>query len=298
MEVVEIQTVGQLRPPSFQLSSTLLQSTPLGCVPGGGGEGGGLHPGLGHLPGNLLGTDQPRLQAGQDWDETEPLGSLTNTTAGRPADTQQQSGSSAATTTSSSLTTMTGLGTVPGLGTIPGLGTVPGLGTTSDLGIIPSSRSSPCLSSVLSSGNMPGLGTVPSMGPHPGLGTVPSLGPQHLGLDCGVGEPEKVGGQWDSGVTSGEYSESLAGRGAGDGGVDRWEESRLEEWGEGRAGSEEEEEEVDSVESALRHLNPADVERRRRLMGRNYRCVCVLMIRIWVSGRKTLFVPSHLTYLR
>ena len=34
VEVVEVQTVGQLKPPTFQLSSTLLQSTPLGQVPG------------------------------------------------------------------------------------------------------------------------------------------------------------------------------------------------------------------------------------------------------------------------
>ena len=34
VEVVEVQTVGQLQHPTFQLSSSLLQSTPLGHVPG------------------------------------------------------------------------------------------------------------------------------------------------------------------------------------------------------------------------------------------------------------------------
>jgi hypothetical protein len=34
VEVVEVQTVGELRRPTFHLSSTLLQATPLGHVPG------------------------------------------------------------------------------------------------------------------------------------------------------------------------------------------------------------------------------------------------------------------------
>jgi len=37
LEVIEVQTVGVLKPPSFHLSSSLLQSTPLGSVPGKNG---------------------------------------------------------------------------------------------------------------------------------------------------------------------------------------------------------------------------------------------------------------------
>lgn len=49
LEVIEVQTVGVLKPPSFHLSSSLLQSTPLGSVPGKNG----IIPGalsLGSLP--------------------------------------------------------------------------------------------------------------------------------------------------------------------------------------------------------------------------------------------------------
>merc|ERR1719431_2060518 len=37
VEVIEVQTLGVLQPPSFHLSSSLLQSTPLGSVPGRNG---------------------------------------------------------------------------------------------------------------------------------------------------------------------------------------------------------------------------------------------------------------------
>ena len=101
VEVVEVQTVGELRRPTFHLSSTLLQATPLGHVPGRNGlsaagpaslpatpSGGpptvpplGGHPALGTIPGrrfseNIAGRT---LRESSDYDETEPLGSLTNT---------------------------------------------------------------------------------------------------------------------------------------------------------------------------------------------------------------------------
>jgi hypothetical protein len=104
-----VQTVGELRRPTFHLSSTLLQATPLGQVPGrnglsgaaaaGGGpasmpatpSGGpppggpflsGGHPALGTIPGrrfseNIVGRT---MREASDYDETEPLGSLTTNT--------------------------------------------------------------------------------------------------------------------------------------------------------------------------------------------------------------------------
>ena len=122
VEVVEVQTVGQLQHPTFQLSSSLLQSTPLGHVPGQspdpGHEAGGRpqaasapttpghydqppnfasgyqtpagrgHPGLGVIPGRTISALRiPELlrREGSDFDETEPLEPLTLTsTRGHP----------------------------------------------------------------------------------------------------------------------------------------------------------------------------------------------------------------------
>jgi len=107
VEVVEVQTVGELRRPTFHLSSTLLQATPLGHVPGRNGlstaaaaaasslpatpcggppPGGppplGGHPALGTIPGRRFNETLAgrTLREASDYDETEPLGSLTTNT--------------------------------------------------------------------------------------------------------------------------------------------------------------------------------------------------------------------------
>ncbi len=104
VEVVEVQTVGELRRPTFHLSSTLLQATPLGHVPGRNGLSAsataagpasmpttpsgaappplGGHPAFGTSPGrrfseNIVGRN---MREASDYDETEPLGSLTTNT--------------------------------------------------------------------------------------------------------------------------------------------------------------------------------------------------------------------------
>ena len=94
VEYLEIQTVGQLKPPSLNLSSTLFRSTPLGHVPGSSEQPGhfsqnneGLvntvntvntHPGLGLIPhgGSTASLRGPTI-IDSDYDETEPLESLT-----------------------------------------------------------------------------------------------------------------------------------------------------------------------------------------------------------------------------
>ena len=99
IEIISLK--GVLRPPSFHLSSSLLQATPLGSVPGstrgkvGGslpatpsGVGGGFdapsaggHPALGTIPGRRFSEKLEMVphRESSDFDETEPLGQLTNT---------------------------------------------------------------------------------------------------------------------------------------------------------------------------------------------------------------------------
>ena len=132
-EVVSVQTVGQLRRPSLQLTTSLLQSTPLGQVPGRPSAGLGGHPGLGIIPGRSISTSSlhhndereledpttSRLHQGDlaDYDETESLDSITFT---RP--TISQAG----------LTGHPQLGTVPSLTGHPQIGIVPGQDRTQD----------------------------------------------------------------------------------------------------------------------------------------------------------------------
>jgi hypothetical protein len=84
------------------------------------------------------------------------------------------------------------------------------------------------------------------------------------------GEPSKF---QDSGVISGDYSEDLGAHRDFD--IDAMSDGDFSEVGNYpgiRVASKESSEPLSmEVEAALRHLNPADVERRRKLMGRNYR---------------------------
>jgi len=394
-EIIEVQTIGVLRAPSFQLSSSLLQSTPLGSVPGkneivpGGLKLGSLpstpghqgptglsnlghirsqsgtqtpsarsiggHPTLGIIPGKTfseLKAPENIHRAGSDFDETEPLGQLT----------------------------MTNLRGHPGLGAIPGqqtswsgdwredkdetesckdapmsygmqsmdfdesepLGSL--TKTTSSLGNMDNTG-------LRSSGGHPGLGSMPSnlsLGSltrgHPGLGSIPGSFPgvysaeqskesnteylpirssdvvgqpgrsQHssLGLDLTTSwssqdlsmeefnissdgnqmeslmnnvssnrsrkrEPSKF---TDSGVISGDYSEDSAIRKIAPGPYENLDIDAMSDGGFSEMGtypgirlaSDRESSDPISMEleSALKHLNPAEVERRRKLMGRNY----------------------------
>ena len=88
-------------------------------------------------------------------------------------------------------------------------------------------------------------------------------------------EPSKFN---DSGVMSGDYSEELGSSSQRidqtiD--IDAMSDGGFSDFGNYpgiRVSSKESSEPLSfEVESALRHLNPADVERRRKLMGRNYR---------------------------
>ena len=215
VEVVEVQTVGQLRPPTFQLSATLLQSTPLGQVPGRpqdpsqdvrrgrpqaasapttpghydpGLPGSGYqtpasrgHPGLGVIPGKSISALRiPELlrREGSDFDETEPLEPLTLTSArAHPGleDFETKSLSSAF-GYGASANSLTGLNHQDFDETEPIQGLTFSSSNTGDV------ASFGALGSVSSFGGHPGLGTIPTAsGGHPGLGSVPSLG-GHPGL--------------------------------------------------------------------------------------------------------------------
>merc|ERR550534_2917107 len=94
VEVVEVQTVGVLQRPSFNISSSLLHSVPLGTLPGKsapttpGQERKQIvgHPSMGVIPGKSFAENLQHSshKAGSDFDETEPLGDLTTTTKGSP----------------------------------------------------------------------------------------------------------------------------------------------------------------------------------------------------------------------
>ena len=301
VEVVEVQTVGQLRAPAFQLSSSLLQSTPLGSVPGhrsgslsslsaGHGQetpvsGLGGHPGLGLIPGKSISALKlPELfhRESSDFDETEPLEPLTTTR-------KQESSSSYLGATDDSfrdydetepIGSMTfTTSTRPSLGNQPGSGSLggghPGLGS---LG-----------------GGHPGPGSL--VGGHPGLRDVPGMSTTsditswpsqddfsfdedftmpityHSVTNTGDHRGEKSK-HWDSGVISGDYSEDLRRS-------DNIDIDALSDGGYAdvsvhpglRLGSDRLSSDPLSVEleSTLKHLNPAEVERRRRMMGQNYR---------------------------
>eukprot|EP00092_Neocalanus_flemingeri_P012790 GFUD01013782.1.p1 GENE.GFUD01013782.1~~GFUD01013782.1.p1 ORF type:complete len:1377 (+),score=309.96 GFUD01013782.1:584-4714(+) len=211
LEVIEVQTVGVLKAPSFHLSSSLLQSTPLGTVPGkngsihGGHSLGSVpttpgasgtqtpssrkptgHPTLGIIPGrtfNELKAPEQVHRAGSDYDETEPLGNQLTTT---------------------NLRAHTNLGAIPGQvdrwpsdwrddkdetescqndpltysrqamdfdETEPTGCLTTGCLTTSSLGNHGLSSSGS-----LSLGH-PGLGSIPSNSGHPGLGSIPGRHP-------------------------------------------------------------------------------------------------------------------------
>ena len=335
-EVIEVQTVGQLRRPSLQLSAALLQSTPLGEVPGRGGPsaGSGGHPGLGIVPGQPVSSLSLSAHhtAGADYDETEPLESLTNTsrqqgnfsgdfdetesldslTFTRPRTSQTGLGQATLTMGSLSATnSLAGhhqLGTVPSLsgqlGTVPSLsgqlGTVPSLGGHPQFGTVPSLSGQlgtvPSLTGHPQLGTVPSLtgqlGTVPSLTGHSQLGTVPGQGLRGRTLDFdqlsswssrddfSLEEEFNISSsdrgenfKGDSGVISGEYSDVFRNPDIdtlSDGGF-----ADMAAYPGIRLGSEVPSDPLSiELEDTLKHLNPAEVERRRQLMGRNYRCVC------------------------
>ena len=364
VEVVEVQTFGQLKPPTFQLSSTLLQSTPLGQVPGqpqdqevrGRPQAASApttpghydsdqtsrgHPGLGIIPGRTISALRiPELlrREGSDFDETEPLESLTITSArGRPGghpglgDFETQSLSSAPLCYGASANSLTALDhqdfdeTEPiqgltvssnnkgNLGSPGAIASVSSFGGHPGLGTIPSaSEGHPGLGTVPSMGGHPGLGTVPSIGAHPGIGNISSIGSlpvlgsmtgQYSGaslnfdtascfsqddysydedfnisssvqpLELSRGEKSKY---VDSGIISGDYSEELHRNTNLD--IDALSDGGMADMaahpGIRLAGARDKQPSDPlsvELESTLRHLNPAEVERRRQLMGRNYR---------------------------
>jgi len=325
VEVVEVQTVGQLKAPTFQLSSTMLQSTPLGQVPGqprhrsvpatpgdqdrdhfndfasGTQTPGKGHPGLGLIPGKSISALKlPEFvhRASSDFDETEPLEPLTMT-RGHHANSQDETqslsnqpltyatGAAGAydfdetepvgTLTMSSIRATSGLGH-PGLGSIsgghpsfgsavghPGLGYVPGDGLGS-------------------------LGSVPSLGENFYQGDVDTWSQDDFSFDedfnmiqdipdqrvsINKGEKSKYS---DSGVISGDYSDDPSFRRN----VDHLDIDALSDGGftdmaaypgiRLPAVAERMTSDPLSVEleSTLKHLNPAEVERRRKLMGRDF----------------------------
>jgi len=241
-----------------------------------------------------------------DFDKTETMGCLTNTTSslmgsqGMPSSGPHSLGHP-------------GLGSIPGSGGHPGLGSIPG--GHPGLGSITGSISGghPSLGSI--PGGHPGLGSIP--GGHPGLGTMSVTSalsarsnPNTMGLDLNTswssqdlnmeefnnssdliqqessvnrfsnykslkGEPSKSS---DSGVISGDYSEdSLIRKNSSrfDVDIDAMSDGGFSEMGTYpgiRLASDKEPTDPLSLEleSALKHLNPAEVERRRKLMGRNY----------------------------
>merc|ERR1711971_147343 len=330
VEVVEVQTVGVLQRPSFNISSSLLHSVPLGTVPGKsapttpGQERKQIigHPSVGVIPGKSFAENlQPSShKAGSDFDETEPLGELTTTIKRSASDVDPSESFSLQedfdkteplTNTTSSLAwdawqpSFQGghpsLGSAPGghpsLGSIPGghpgPGSVPG--GHPGLGMVPGGH--PCLGMV--PGGHPGLGSVPGYNSNPMTAqaslnsgttmTSASVRPNDLGVNrCWSQEAESVHMSEpskpresskfnDSGVMSGDYSEEL---GSSSQRIDRT--IDIDAMSDGgfsdignypgiRVPSKESSEPLSlEVESALRHLNPADVERRRKLMGRNY----------------------------
>ena len=204
VEVIEVQTVGQLKPPSFNISSSLLQSVPLGSVPGkslptspGHKTPATGHPSLGKIPGRSFSTTLlPEVGRGQrqptDFDETEPLGKVTTTPHTPEAyrrgfgsmqdasvDNPLSSGQEDYDETEPLTNTTSSLawdawepslhGGLPDLGSIhgghPGIGSLPG--GQSSLGTIPGGQSG--LGSI--AGGHPSLGSIP--GGHPGLGSIP-----------------------------------------------------------------------------------------------------------------------------
>merc|ERR1711971_918715 len=298
VEVVEVQTVGVLQRPSFNISSSLLHSVPLGTVPGKsapttpGQERKQIigHPSMGVIPGKSFAENlQPSShKAGSDFDETEPL---TNTTSSLAWDAWQPSFQGGHPSLGSAPGGHPSLGSIPG--GHPGPGSVPG--GHPGLGMVPGGH--PCLGMV--PGGHPGLGSVPGYNSNPMTAqaslnsgttmTSASVRPNDLGVNrcwsqeaesVHMGEPSKPRESSkfnDSGVMSGDYSEELGSSSQrinrtididamSDGGF-----SDIGNYPGIRVPSKESSEPLSlEVESALRHLNPADVERRRKLMGRNY----------------------------
>ena len=252
-EVVSVQTVGQLRRPSLQLTTSLLQSTPLGQVPGRPSAGLGGHPGLGIIPGRSISTSSlhhndereledpttSRLHQGDlaDYDETESLDSITFT---RP--TISQAG----------LTGHPQLGTVPSLTGHPQLGTVPSLTGHPQIGIVPGQDRTQDFDQLSSWSSRDDFSFEEEF----------NISSSERG--------EKIKG--DSGVISGDYSDVFKNPDVdtlSDGGF-----ADMAVYPGIRLGSEVPSDPLSvELETTLKHLNPAEVERRRKLMGRNYRLV-------------------------
>ena len=315
VEVVEVQTVGVLRPPAFQLSSTLLQATPLGQVPGHAPEAAPAldpapesalrgHPGLGSIPGRSISSlkipDTVR-RAGSDFDETEPLEPLTMT-RGRGLDTEDtQSLARRPLSYGASANSLTALWSNGDLDETEPVGSLTFTGTRGHPGL--GSMGEPAGLGSVGAGGHPGLGCI---GGRPSLGTVPGVmtsashnydvaswcsGSQDTAdfsfdedFQLTAGGPGQDRGEkskfTDSGVISGDYSagepepragpttldiDALSDGGLADMGT--YPGIRLAEHGARLASDPLSVE----LESALKHLNPAEVERRRQLMGRNYR---------------------------
>ena len=232
----------------------------------------------------------------QDFDETEPIQGLTFSSC--------NTGNVAS---FGALGPVSSLGGHPGFGTVPtasgghtDLGSVPSLGGHPGLGTVPSLGGHPGLGTVPSVGGHPGLGSLPSMGGHPGLGSVPLMTGQFpsasLNFDtasCYSQDDYSFDGDFnfsnsaavptselsrgekskyvDSGIISGEYSEELQ-RNTLD--IDALSDGGLADMATHpgiRLTKQTSDPLSVELESTLRHLNPAEVERRRSLMGRNYR---------------------------
>lgn len=194
IEVVEVPTIGQLRRPSFHLSTTLLQATPLGVVPGRNGATVLPHPetpvGLGTVPTRRVNAEPGATSSaanrfsGSDFDETEPLGEMT---VSMRQSMERMSGSVESLTASplpisSSDQTprhSAHVGGHPGLSQVPsGLGA---LGGHPGLGQMPGGH--PGFAQM--PGGHPSLGQIP--GGHPGFGQMPGGNPA-LGQMSGLGQ--------------------------------------------------------------------------------------------------------------
>ena len=248
-EVISVQTVGQLRRPSLQLTSSLLQSTPLGHVPGKQGGSGG-HPGLGTIPGKSISTASL-----PDFDQTHPLGGLATARLREDYDETESLDSLTITRPTISQATNPLLGTVPSLSGHPQLGTVPSLTSHPQLGTVP------------------GQNLTSSSQDFDQLSTWSSQDEFSLEEEFNISSSErgeKIKG--DSGVISGDYSDVLKNPDLdtlSDGGY-----ADIGTYPGIRLGSEVPSDPLSlELEATLKHLNPAEVERRRKLMGRNYRFV-------------------------
>ena len=254
------------------------------------------HPGLGDFETKSLssaplcyGASANSLTAlNQDFDETEPAQGLT------------VSSNTGALGSLSSLGGHPGLGTVPSMGGHPGLGSVPSMGGHPGLGTVPSMGGHPGIGNISSIGGHPGLGSMPGQFSSASLNfdTASCYSMDDYSYDeefnisnsvptsqLSRGEKSKY---VDSGIISGDYSEELQRTNLdidalSDGGMADMaalpgilvpgasdvEGDHVTMWGH-RSKQPSDPLSVE-LESTLRHLNPAEVERRRQLMGRNYR---------------------------